>query len=1163
MRLPPLSALALHCAILLSGLHAEPDSRIPIQFTLKQPGYVTLVIDNAEGIRVRNLISEQNFPAGAHTVYWDGLDDLERDPDAARHSTFHIPGKAVAPGEYTVRGLVHPGIDLRYLMTPYTNGNPAWRTSDNSSQWLTNHSAPSDVIYLPAGVAPEREGKPSSSGGQLLVCSRVAEGGSGLAWLDMDGHKLWGQHWLGGVWTAASHLALDLGEHPVDGVYAYAAASWKGDKYNQYKPELRLHKLVRPEDTGKAPRDKRFGFGEDRPVLEPNYHYTLDPDAPPEPDPEQTQEREMKAFYGQYAPELTGLAVFNGIIATAANNETILFINAHTSTVLGSVDMPDPRGLAFDRRGRLYILSGKTLRRYDIVPETLPHLPPATVVVQNLEDPKYVTISHNNTIYISDWGNRHQVKVFDAAGQLIGEIGHPGAPQIGRYDPEHLNRPSGTAIDEKGRLWITENFHTPKRVSIWDLKTGALVDAFYGPMRYGGSGAIDPEDKTRFFYDDDHGGTIEFKLDYTTGKSVPVALPYLKAYNKTGLTGRNVGAAPSYPIHAGGRLYLTDAYSLHTTGRRSAMIYRLDDDGTARIVAAAGNIIDSSSQPLPAFERLELQAKMPKDFVVKPYNNLLFVWSDLNGNQYPDVDEVEFFAPEKFQSPGSKSRGLGTVSVSDELSFGFSYMGDAITSLAPASIDENGIPKYNVNDLNVLAQGANKPASSGGNQILLADSDWVITTTPAKPFAREGLGGIHKGLPTWTYPSLWPGLHASHIAPMPENSGQLIGTTRVIGNVIDAPEGSEAGQLWAVNANKGTIYVFTVDGLFVTRLFQDSRTASWNAAEAIPGMLVNNLSLHEECFGPTWTRTTDGEVLLQGGSVGNIVRIENLNRIQRIPDKKLSITAEEIAHAQQWSIEQEIRRQSEEADHAAPLQARILTQAPNLDGKPEEWEDGDWVMIDKRKAKVGNWGKRDLEILGSLAFHQDTLYLIWKTYDDQLLRSSGESMNNLFKTGGGLDVMIGTNLDAPHDRRTATAGDKRLLVSKVKDRVVATLYEPIAHGSDSEPVEFGSPLRTIQFDRVRPVGDQVKLASHTAPDLELEKKGSIQVTYYELAVPLSLLDWKPETGQSYKFDIGLLRGDGTQTLQRVYWHNKAAGMVSDIPSEAELLPRLWGAVLIE
>lgn len=63
---------------------------------------------------------------------------------------------------------------------------------------------------------------------------------------------------------------------------------------------------------------------------------------------------------------------------------------------------------------------------------------------------------------------------------------------------------------------------------------------------------------------------------------------------------------------------------------------------------------------------------------------------------------------------------------------------------------------------------------------------------------------------------------------------------------------------------------------------------------------------------------------------------------------------------------------------------------------------------------------------------------------------------------------------------------------------------------------------------------------------------------YELSVPLTVLGWDPTAGQSFRGDVGLLRGNGFQTLQRVYWSNKATAITSDVPSEAELTPRLWG-----
>ncbi len=1152
------------CALLLAAhpVWAQPRaSRIPITVNLDQPGEVTLVIEDAQGKRVRNLISAQPMKAGRHTIYWDGMDDRERDREAAKHSVFHIPGRMVEPGSYTVRGLVHPTIDIIYRMTPYTNGNPPWRTTDHGSQWLTNHSAPSDVVFLPAGVGPIRDGKPTSKGGQLLVCSRVAEGGSGLAWLDRNGNKLWGQHWLGGVWTAASHMAVDHGDHPVEGTYAYAAASWQGDKYNGYKSELRLHKLVTASHHVKAPRDKRFGTGEDRPVLDDLYQIPMLPDAPPMP---KGNERQLKAYRSRYSANLTGMTVHNGIVVCAfAKLNMITFIDAHQQKVLGTATVTDPRGMAFDRKGKLYILSADKLLAYTLNPQAPQKLAQPQTRITGLLDPQYVTIADNGDLYISDWGTSHQVKQFNAQGQPLNTFGDPGVPVIGKYNPNHMNHPAGMALDDQNRLWVTENTHIPKRVSIWNLKDRSLAHAFYGPMRYGGSGAVDPKNENRFFYDDDHGGTLVFELDYQTGKSTPLSIAYLDAYNQTGLMGRYTGAAPSYPIYHGDQLYLTDAYNLHTTGRRTATLYRYDKDGIARIVAAAGNVNDAAKQVLPAFLRPELQAQMPDGFKPAPNQNMLYIWSDTNGNEQLDPNEVQFLDPKTHAAKDNNKPSMGTVSIANDLSFTFSYVGDDVVQFVPTSVSSNGVPSYDINQRNVLATGTQPPASSGGNQVLLAKDGWMITTTPLKPFAREGLGGARHGEPMWSYPSLWPGLHASHIAPMPENPGQVIGTTRVVGNVIDAPKPSDAGQLWAINANKGNVYVFTTDGLFVTRLFEDSRRASWNAEKAIPGMNVNHLSLQEECFGPTWTATDSGKVYLQAHFVGNILELQNLDKIKRLPNQSLSITKSQLLAAMQWHVEDEAKRQAAAGQKVTTLNAPILAKSPTLDGKADDWKNAQWVEIDKRKQQVGNWGKKDVTTRASVAIADGKLIAIWQTYDKNLLRNSGESLTNLFKSGGCLDIMISTNTKANPNRRLPVKGDQRLLISQVgKDKTVAVVYEPVA-ASKELSAEFGSPLRTLKFDRVQVVSDQVTLASQTVKDLKLDKGGTIQQTTYEMSIPLSILNFNPKSGDKLKFDIGILRGDGSQTLQRVYWTNKASGIVSDIPSEAELIPALWGELEIK
>ena len=83
------------------------------------------------------------------------------------------------------------------------------------------------------------------------------------------------------------------------------------------------------------------------------------------------------------------------------------------------------------------------------------------------------------------------------------------------------------------------------------------------------------------------------------------------------------------------------------------------------------------------------------------------------------------------------------------------------------------------------------------------------------------------------------------------------------------------------------------------------------------------------------------------------------------------------------------------------------------------------------------------------------------------------------------------------------------------------------------------------FLGVEDVSDKVQLAA--------DGKGN-----HEISVPLDVLGLDPQPGMRIQGDIGFLRGNGAQTLARTYWSNKTTAIVSDVPSEAELLPSLWG-----
>jgi hypothetical protein len=1068
---------------------------IPVRFALAEPGTVTLVIEDVAGKRVRNLVSETPFPAGANVVWWDGTDDLGRDVEAARHGIYHVPGKFVPPGAYRVRGLWRKNIDLRYEFSVYNAGSPAWETVDHTGAWLTNHTPPAAALFVPAGAAPG--GRPL-----MFLGSYVSEGGHGLAWVDLNGNKVGGRANVGGAWTGAPYLARDAGPHAVAGAYAYVGAAWEG--------ELRLTALI--SNPAALPRiDNDFRVGEDLAVLKPNYALA----------------GKIRSTDKEGKPALTGLAAHDGLlVASLKQSNELLFVDVAAHKALGTVTLDAPEGLAFDAGGRLLALSGRRLVRFDVRREAPTASPPPQVVVsEGLEDPHGLTTDGEGSIYISDWGTSHQVKIFSPEGKLVRAIGHAGAPAAGPYDPGHMHNPKGLSVDVDHHLWVAEEDFQPKRVSVWTVG-GELVRAFYGPGEYGGGGKLDPVDKSRFYY---HG--MEFKLDWEKGADQLVSVLYRPGPHDLQPTdGYGTGGQPEEPIYLGGRRYFTNCYnSAPTTGTPIAMLW-LDRKGIATPTAAVGNAQDWS-----LLKHDEFLARWPKD--VDPHgdrsrNAATFAWSDLNGDGQVQPEEVSFV-----------KAGGGGVTVMPDLSVALSRVEGRAVRLAPQRFTADGVPVYDLQKMDTLAAGAQAPTSSGGDQALAGTDGWTILTVAPKPFAPESLGGARNGEAMWSYPSLWPGLHASHESPAPDFPGELIGTTRLLGGLIRPPAG-DGGPMFCVNGNMGEMYLLTQDGLFVAALFRDIRQGkSWSMPVAQRGMTLNDLSPHDENFWPSITQTGDGKVYIVDGGRSSLVRVDGLDTIRRIPPAELRVSEQDLNAAQAYLLEREGARQKTSGRPA--LKVAIREAAPDVDGKLDDWAGADWASIDRRGvAAFFNSNSKPYDVSAAAAVAGGRLYAAFRTGDANLLTNSGDEPTAAFKTGGALDLMIGAGAHADPNRSAPTDGDVRLLVTRVKGKLLATLYRPVAPGAKT-PVPFSSPWRTITIDRVDDVSDKVQLAS--------DDKGN-----FEISVPLALLGLEPRPGGEIKADLGILRGNGFQTLQRVYWSNKATGITADVPSEAMLTPQLWG-----
>jgi hypothetical protein len=371
----------------------------------------------------------------------------------------------------------------------------------------------------------------------------------------------------------------------------------------------------------------------------------------------------------------------------------------------------------------------------------------------------------------------------------------------------------------------------------------------------------------------------------------------------------------------------------------------------------------------------------------------------------------------------------------------------------------------------------------------------------------------------------------------------LVGTTRLLGGWI-RPAG-EAGPTFGINANMGNMYLMTADGLFVATLFHDIRTRpNWGMPTAKRGVDVDNLSLHDENFWPSLTQTDAGEIFVVDGARVSLVRVSGLDTTRRFQPTPLEVTTDDLARAEGWFSRAEARRQAEQG--SSTLKVVLRKTAPTVDGKLDDWPATvDWASIDRRGTAANfDSHSRPYNAAAAVTVSGDRLYAAWRTTEKDLLQNRGDTPNAPFKTGGCLDLMLATDATAKPDRPQPVAGDLRLLVTMVGNKPLALVYRQRTSG-DKHPIGFSSPWRTIEFDSVVDVSDSVKLAAGD--------DGA-----FELSLPLDKLGWQPKAGESYGGDLGLLRGDGRQTTQRVYWSNKATAITADVPSEAELVPRLWG-----
>lgn len=1083
----------------------KPAQGIPVTFTLETAGYVTLVIDDAAGQRVRNLLAQTWFEAGTHTVYWDGRDLGEAHNLQQKNtgSTYEVVPRTVSAGTYRVYGLVHTGVGLRYEMAVQSPGVPPWHTTDGKGAWLADHSPAVDVLFLP-------DGSPYGPQPQVVVCAPVAETGHGLLWLDLEGRKLYGKK-IG--WEGGYALARDAGPRRDLQVSVYAASIRKGRDLTLYAHQ---------------------SDGSHESLYTAQLHTPHERDAG------------------------VGLAAWNGTVVLSLPHENQLrFIRNGRS--IGQAVLSDPKGLWVDATGHLYVVEQQVVRRYTVDWEAGRLDTGQAVIASGLEDPRHLVLDGQGHYYVTDLGNSHQVKVFDAGGRLVRTIGQAGGLRLGPYDAQRMHNPHGLALDSQGHLWVAEASYLPKRISRWNTD-GAFDRAWYGPPKYGGGGMIDPRDRTRFYYaaggrgnelqGETGRGAYAFTLDWAQGTATPSSI-----YMRVTEQGYDLLPAmgPEQAVYVEGRRFLVNTFNQAYQGMKNVVgIWRWEEDtAQARLVAVVGMHGPNANQTWQGLQAV--RSRFPD-----PNGRFFYTWSDQNDNRRVEADEVQYktgvdhrgtlvsvnrdlsiltSALQTVAPPRLNERGIPVYDLSSWRVLGTPNGVDAdvlqardgwvIHAGGPVQGFREGQARWTYHSPWFKREDTSRPGGPGD----LVETSRVIgyTVTPRAGEAGElwAIASDRGGV----YLLTTDGLFVQELGGDARTKPLLRTADIRRGMQLDDVSFDEEAFWPSLNQVEEDGSIYLVAGKEHASIFA---VTGLEAVRRLPPFLVNvaRADLANLPAQPTGTGLGTGPQRMEV-------------QVSRQPPRLDGDVSE-------W----------EDTAWVTLETSRNLRAAMQVAGDHlyVAWQVGDPRLL-------ANKGAEGWQYLFSTGGGLEVLLrAVPDTPPARQARPRDPQRPNRNPDRERRPQNRNPDRQRPPQNRNPNpqqapgttlapdaapqAGDVRLFITRVGDPVAgpvqAVLMEQVHAGGAVAPFAYESPIGRVGFDRVEDVSASVQLA----------QAGGV----YEVAIPLALLGLDVTSTVQTQGDLGVRIGNGSDTQARFYWHNKTQTTTSDLPSEARLEPGRWGSL---